>query len=215
MRTQLTRQNLNWMQRVTRKHKHTHKKHRGTFLPSFGLNDLCNTPRTTAESRLKGIAHDLAHHSVSTLSWLLPHLSQDCRKNGISKVTLDLIAIQTYPDNFKIGRPLEVATNCLKECLSKILEEMGLSEDVHSVTLEFSFPSQRKNDYTCSCRVRLMTVIGKEYAHSQCKSQSFGERVGDFVRRKAQYRGSQTMHHPGRSRYNQTVVSQRMSELYG
>ena len=122
----------------------------------------------TSERQLNGVAHDIAHHAVSALSWLHPSLSQACRASKVDNVLLDLTQDPKYPQGFLVSKPLGLATNGLKEWYRELLGKKNFSEaDVQSVTLEFSFSPDRQDDYTCSCRCRLVTTHGKEFVHRQ------------------------------------------------
>ena len=56
-----------WMQRVTKKHRCTREVQRGFFVTPSGPNDSCNTPRTTAESRIMGLEQIYPRKKLSQL----------------------------------------------------------------------------------------------------------------------------------------------------
>jgi hypothetical protein len=118
----------------------------------------------TSYKHLKGIAHDIAAHAASSMSWLHPSLSQACRANNVANVVLDLTHDPKFPEAFLVSKPLALATNGLKEWYRGLLKKKGFSEiDIQSVTIEFVFPPQRTDDYWCACRCRLVSSLGKEF----------------------------------------------------
>ncbi len=95
-------------------------------------------------------------------------MSQACRASKSDNVLLDLTHEPRYQEGFLVSEPLRLATNGLKQWYRELLEKKRFSEaDIQSVTLEFSFSPDRRDDYTCSCRCRLVTTHGKEFVHHQ------------------------------------------------
>lgn len=113
---------------------------------------------------LNGIAHDVAHHAQSTLSWLHPHLGQTCRTAGISQVTVDLLCPEPYPEGLPLYEPLAKALVALRDWFLGLIERKGLSPtEVASLRLVFSF-NPKEDDYSCSVRSHLVSRNGREFS---------------------------------------------------
>src|SRR5258708_2576597 len=107
---------------------------------------------------LKGVAHDIAHHSVSGLSYIHPHLSAACREAHINRVQLDVSLDDPLPDDLPRSQPLTLSTRNLHVTFIDLLEKYGFSiADIKSAILDFSFSPSRKDDYTCSCKSTITT----------------------------------------------------------
>jgi hypothetical protein len=91
---------------------------------------------------MNGVAHDIAHHGQSGLSWLYPHLGEACREAGVLTATVDLLDEQPYPLGLPNRTPLGLALSSMRQTLAAILEQHGFRlADVTSARLEFTFPS--------------------------------------------------------------------------
>lgn len=70
--------------------------------------------------QLQGVAHNIAHHSQSSLSWLHPHLGQACDHAGVTAADLELLAAQPYPSGLPTHellprlKPLEMVLQALQ-----------------------------------------------------------------------------------------------------
>src|SRR6266516_1415231 len=93
---------------------------------------------------LNGVAHDIAHHAQSGLSWLHPHIGEMCRKAGVNKAVVEITESQPYPPGLERYKPLELALESLHKKLLEILQKQSLSlADVASLQLEFTFSPNR------------------------------------------------------------------------
>ena len=50
-------------------------------------------------STLTGVAHNIAHHSASGLSYLSPHLALALRSAGLQTTEIELLSTAPYPPN--------------------------------------------------------------------------------------------------------------------
>jgi hypothetical protein len=117
---------------------------------------------------LNGVAHDIAHHAMSGLSSLHPHLSQTCRKKGITDLTLDLVSDSPLPVNVHDYEPLRLASRALHQTFVGILESIGFTlADISIARLTFHITPNAPDDYSYfSCTSELITVKGKSYRHN-------------------------------------------------
>lgn len=91
----------------------------------------------TKMSALTGVAHDIAHHSASGLSYLSPHLAEALRAAGERTTEIELLDPEPYPANAKELQPLRLALLSLKTTVEAILRKHGFSTaDVASVVLQ-------------------------------------------------------------------------------
>jgi hypothetical protein len=116
---------------------------------------------------LNGVAHDIAHHAMSGLSYLHPHLSETCRKAGIAGVTLDLTSESPLPSSVPDYQPLRLASQALHRTFVGILESVGFTlADVSAARLTFSIVQDAPDDYSyVSCTSELSTTRGQSYRH--------------------------------------------------
>lgn len=113
--------------------------------------------------QLQGIAHDIAHHAQSGVSFLHPHLAQMCRQADVVTAAVELMAERPYPEGLGEWRPLEAALGVLRERLIAVLEAHGLSAvDIRSAHLVFLF-RRGGTDYDCSVCSRLEDLNGRVY----------------------------------------------------
>lgn len=106
---------------------------------------------------LNGVAHDIAHHAQSGLSWLYPHLGEACREAGATSTTVDLARPQPYPKGLPIREPLLLALGALRQTLASLLEKHGFSlGDLAEAELEFRFPEAYGDGSLYSVRSRLV-----------------------------------------------------------
>lgn len=95
----------------------------------------------TTLKTLNGVAHDIAHHAQSGLSWLYPHLGDACRDAGILTAEVDLLADEPYPAGLAERQPLRLALGALRAKLVAMLKQRGFDlSDLESAGLEFTFP---------------------------------------------------------------------------
>ena len=120
-----------------------------------------------AYKRLSSVTHSIAHHSVSSLSYLHPYLSETCKKMGITTIEIDLLTSMPYPKQIQKNKPLETALNEVKIKLKSMLESEGFKlESLKEAILTFTF-NFKENDHYCSiCKAFLVSAEGKSYEHS-------------------------------------------------
>lgn len=78
---------------------------------------------------LAGVAHDIAHHAASGLSYFSLHMvqAQALRDAGLDTTTLELLEPSPYPQGVKELRPLRLALQTLHATVEGILERNGLT----------------------------------------------------------------------------------------
>jgi hypothetical protein len=117
-----------------------------------------------SNKRLNSVAQSIAHHAVSGLSYVHPHLGKMCDKSGISSVIIDILADDIYPVHFSENKPLRLALNQLKITFIEILHSEGFSiNDISEVTLRFKFDFLKWDHYCSICTTKIIALSGRVY----------------------------------------------------
>ena len=113
--------------------------------------------------KLQAVAHDIAHHAQSSLSWLHPHLGEACAEAGVLDASVELLTTP-YPPGLAARKPLETALVSLREKFLDLLNNYGLGPgDVTAVRLEFRFNPQPRDNFSCSVRSVITARTGRVY----------------------------------------------------
>lgn len=117
----------------------------------------------TSEKRLSSVCHSVAHHAVSGLSYLHPHLARACRASGLSEANVDLISGAPLPASLSASEELCLAVTSLRARFAQILESEGFAlTDLLIARLLFEFANYR-DDYCSDCHARLVSQGGREF----------------------------------------------------
>jgi hypothetical protein len=116
---------------------------------------------------LNGVAHDIAHHALSGLSYLHPHLTQVCKRAGRASVTLDLLRESPLPADFPDYEPLKLASQALHRTFVGILESVGFTvTDVTAALLTLNVSPDAPDDYSyVSCDSEIIDTSGRVHRH--------------------------------------------------
>jgi hypothetical protein len=115
-------------------------------------------------STLASVAHNVAHHAASGLSWLLPHACRAARAAGLHELRFDLLSSPplSLPE---ITEPLQLASEALREKSLEILEQHGFSiSTLKSMSLVMQFPGS--DEFYCVTCVRIESLNGKVFEKS-------------------------------------------------
>ncbi len=116
----------------------------------------------SSQRALAGVAHDIAHHAGSGLSYVHPHLYQACKAAGVREATVDLLANAPYPLGLPQVGPLQLSLAALRDKFFAILSANGFApSDVAAVSLRFQFPLLGADGYTCQVAARLQSSRGR------------------------------------------------------
>ena len=119
-----------------------------------------------SRKHLSAVSHDIAHHAVSGISWLHPHLGEACRRAKKDEVVLEVSRANPLPDDFPATEPLKLASRELHRTFRTILEKKGFAaSDVKIAELRFVFSAQKTDDYCATCFSRLLTSDDREFSH--------------------------------------------------
>ena len=115
-------------------------------------------------STLAGVAHNLAHHAGSGLSYISPHLAQALRSAGADTTEIDLLALAPYPQNAWELEPLRLALATLQVTAKALLEKHGFSgKDVTSLFLYATPAPWDKTGYSLHTRAVITSSNGRVY----------------------------------------------------
>lgn len=120
----------------------------------------------TSRRHFNGIAHDIAHHAQSGLSFLHPEIAEGCRRSAVAEVRLNLLSDQPWPPGFPVEQPLRLATAALQQKMREMAEAASLDiSDLAEAYLIFC-PAADKDDYSTEVRSRMATTDGRIFAHT-------------------------------------------------
>jgi hypothetical protein len=120
----------------------------------------------TSRRRFNGIAHDIAHHAQSGLSFLHPHVVEAMRRNGTSIARLDLLAEKPWPATFVAHEPLRLATAALRATFRDLVADASLEVgDLAEASLAFVNPAWTE-DHPKEVRATFITTDGRRFQHS-------------------------------------------------
>jgi len=114
----------------------------------------------TSIKRLRSVIQSTAHHAVSGLCYVHPHLGEECKKSGIKTISFNLINSGFNPELPSITGELELSTNALREKFSELLSiERIQVPEIKSAYATFAFLRGR---WPTSCHIEAVTVEGKK-----------------------------------------------------
>ncbi|MFZ1612600.1 MAG: hypothetical protein WAT51_00405 [Holophaga sp.] len=118
----------------------------------------------SSQKLLSSVAHNIAHHAVSGLSYLHPHLKLTLVKANLTSIAVDLLNPELDQPNLKPSKPLTDAIGALKSKFAEILVAEGLSlADVRSAVLVFDFPAYYTDNFCSDCHAFLVGSSGKHF----------------------------------------------------
>jgi len=113
---------------------------------------------------LTGVAHDIAHHSTSGLSYLSPHLAQVLRDAGLNTTEIELLDTNPYPPGALELKPLRLALRTLHSTVESIFQKSGFDlSDVTSVQLQATPDPSDPLGYLLQTRVIITADNGKTF----------------------------------------------------
>ncbi len=132
------------------------------------MNPLGGETFMPSSKILNGVAHDIAYHALSGLSYLHPHLTQVCKRVSCTAVTLDLLRESPLPADFPDYEPLRLASRALHSTFIRILESNGFTvADIATARLTFHVSPDAPDDYSyISCDSEIVSASGRVYHHN-------------------------------------------------
>jgi hypothetical protein len=111
--------------------------------------------------RLRSVCHSIAHHAVSGLSYIHPHVLTAARSASLDQLTVDLLDPEPCPEQFRDVKPLLVSLRGLRSKFETILtsEGMALSE-LEVASLSFAPDPAFEDDHCAICQATLVPPGG-------------------------------------------------------
>ena len=113
------------------------------------------------KKRLRGVAHNFAHHCQSGLSFIQPHLSAALSRAGVSLLEVDLLPTVDTRPRIDADGPLSKALQSARVRLMDILAKHRIDE-LHIASVRVVFRVRRISDYDSAVEVRMRTTTGEE-----------------------------------------------------
>lgn len=118
----------------------------------------------TKMAELAGVAHNIAHHSASGLSFLSPHLAQALRVVGEETTAIELLVQNPYPPNVVEAQPLRLAFTSLKGKVQGMLQKHGFNQDdILSIVLYATPDPLDREGYVLHTRAVITAKNGRVY----------------------------------------------------
>lgn len=113
---------------------------------------------------LAGVAHDIAHHAASVLSYLSPHLVLALRAAHQHTTQMDLLDPAPYPALVAELAPLRSALAALHVTALRILQTHGLqSADLTSMVFHATSAPWDQQGYGLHTRIVIVARSGKVF----------------------------------------------------
>jgi hypothetical protein len=114
--------------------------------------------------RLHSVCQSIAHHAVSGLSYLQPHISRACAEAGVDHLAIDLLSTELYSPAYGESRPLLLCLRSLRERFVAILDAEGFAlDDLTEAGLRLIPVGGPGDDYSLACRATLTTSKGRRF----------------------------------------------------
>lgn len=113
---------------------------------------------------LAGVAHDIAHHAASGLSYLSPHLALALRAAHQQTTQMDLLDSAPYPGLVADQAPLRLALAALHVTALRILETHDLqAADLSSMVFHATPAPWDQQGYGLHTRIVIVARSGKVF----------------------------------------------------
>lgn len=114
----------------------------------------------TSIKRLRSVIQSTAHHAVSGLCYVHPHLGEACKELGIKDMTLNLLKPEITPRIQNITKEIELSTEALRQKFKELLEVEHIStSDIENAFTIFNFNQGR---WPSSCYIEVTTKEAKK-----------------------------------------------------
>jgi len=115
---------------------------------------------------INGVCHNIAHHAVSGLSFINPHVLAACRAAGVNDITVNLLDPEPCPPQFRQIKPLRLSLRALREKFEHMLEGIGFSvADLTEAQLIFRRAYPSAGDYCPICHAKITSKTGRHFEH--------------------------------------------------
>ena len=123
-----------------------------------------------SSKRLRSVVQSLAHHSISGLSYIHPHIGKE---NSNQKISLFLLSGKTKPKIVNPSNELILSTQALRDKFVEILSFKKINiSNILETELQFEFDNLSYPKY---CFARIKTTSGKEFERVVDANGEIGE----------------------------------------
>jgi len=123
--------------------------------------------------RLRSVTQSTAHHSVSGLCYVHPHLGNVCKKMNSREIAVNLLDQGFVPVLNEISRELQLSTNALRDFFAALLKSENIDiEELASAEAIFQFDKGR---WPSASVVRVITGDSKTIEYSVDAAGNTGE----------------------------------------
>ncbi len=105
--------------------------------------------------RLRSVAQSIAHHSISGLCYVHPHLGKECKNAKINLVKLNLLQFSFTPQLEPISKELYLSAIALKDKFVELLKSENI--DISSIKTAYAQFSFLQDFYPDNCNVHIVT----------------------------------------------------------
>jgi hypothetical protein len=128
--------------------------------------------------RLRSVIHSTAHHAVSALCYMHPHLCEHCSNARLRVIKLNLFTGEYQPSFEKTSTELTLSTNGLVEKFAELLEVEGVnSKDISTAYAEFKCG---KDNWPEHCVISVQTKEGKPLEVAVSAMGEVGKILGKY-----------------------------------
>jgi len=118
----------------------------------------------TSPKVLAGVAHDVAAHAGSGMSFLSPHLAEALRSGGIETTSVELLEVSPYPAGAPERESLRRSLQALHTTTVSVLRKHGFElSDVRSIRLHVTPVPWDDSGFMVHTRVVITAANGRTY----------------------------------------------------
>ena len=119
-----------------------------------------------SQKRIASIAQSTAHHAVSGLCFVNPHLRRACIESGQTACSIDLLAENAWQPDFRHIELIRLSVIALRDKFVEIAKSEGFNPtDFREAVLRYEFPPFR-DDYSSNCVVSITANSGYSVARA-------------------------------------------------
>lgn len=114
----------------------------------------------TSTKRLKSVIQSTAHHAISGLCYIHPHLGEVCNKLGIKSIRINLMKPGFDVELPSVSKALKLSTDALRERYTALLTVENIqASEIKSTYATFFF---LHDEWPVSCYIKVITIEGKK-----------------------------------------------------
>lgn len=109
--------------------------------------------------RLRSVTHSIAHHAISGLCYVHPHLGEHCKAAGLDQIGVDLLVDRFDPPVSKPTPEIVGSVAALRQRFVELLDAEGLERaDLARAVIVFIF--SRSDRWPAGCHIEVEKQAG-------------------------------------------------------